>query len=296
MHLTLGDIFAVPLPNKFFAAIKIINIVEKDILVKTTPYIDTFLPSITNPILKETLRNNRFFYNNTPAIKWVNGEFPKEFVFIGNIPLTDQERNWRSSTFSETWSYVGYDVYDEWRYIHDREALEKEIEEQEQKDMIIDEDNKKHKDVKLMNNSDFWKLMSLIHSTRQIKEGIQLLITELAKLKVKEIKLFEETLSFKLYLLDTKEHACNIGEHSFREEKPNTFSVDLFLYARCAAVSKGEKIYNEILDIPKLMPKNEFLEELLDVASEAYEEKKGKEFIFNTTYDKETFSNKEGWS
>ncbi len=45
------------------------------------------------------------------------------------------------------------------------------------------------------------------------------------------------------------------------------------------------------------MPKNEFFEELLDVASEAYDEKKVKEFIFNATYDyDETISNKEGWS
>ncbi|TRZ39687.1 DUF4240 domain-containing protein [Niallia circulans] len=161
---------------------------------------------------------------------------------------------------------------------------------------MMDENIKKHKEVKLMNDSDFWTLVSLINGTKQIKEGIQLLITELAKLKVKEIKLFEETLSFKLYLLDTKDHACYFGDHSFREEKPNTFSVDLFLYARCAAVSRGEKIYNEILDNPKLMPKNEFLEELLDVTSAAYEEKKGKEFIINATYDYETFSNKNGWS
>ncbi|TRZ39686.1 hypothetical protein CEQ21_01615 [Niallia circulans] len=133
MKLTLGDIYAVPLPNKFFAAIKIINISGKDTLVKTTPYIDTSIPEITNPLLQETLRNNRFFYNNLPAIKWVNGEFPKGFIFIGNIPLTDIERKWRSSTFSESWSFVGHDVFDEWRYIHDREALEKEIEELEKK-------------------------------------------------------------------------------------------------------------------------------------------------------------------
>ncbi|MED3961314.1 DUF4240 domain-containing protein [Niallia taxi] len=295
MKLTLGDIYAVPLPNKFFAAIKIINIDCKDTLVKTTPYIDTSIPEITNPLLQETLRNNRFFYNNLPAIKWVNGELPKGFIFIGNIPLTDIERKWRSSTFSESWSFVGHDVFDEWRYIHDREALEKEIEELEKKE-LIDENIKKLKEVKLMNDSDFWTLVSFVNNTKQIKEGILLLITELAKLKVKEIKLFEETLSFKLYLLDTKDHACYFGDHSFREGKPNTFSVDLFLYARCAAVSRGEKIYNEILDNHKLMPKNEFLEELLDVTSAAYEEKKGKEFIFNATYDYETFSNKNGWS
>ena len=131
MKLTLGDIYAVPLPNKFFAAIKIINMDGKDTLVKTTPYIDTSVSDITNPILQETLRNNRFFYNNIPTIKWVYGKLPKEYILIGNIPLTDIERKWRSSTFSESWSYVGYDVYDEWRYTHDREALEKEIEEEE---------------------------------------------------------------------------------------------------------------------------------------------------------------------
>jgi len=133
MKLTLGDIYAVPLPNKFFAAIKIISISGKDTLVKTTPYINTSIPEITNPLLQETLRNNRFFYNNLPAIKWVNGELPIGFIFIGNIPLTDIERKWRSSTFSESWSFVGHDVFDEWRYIHDREALEKEIEELEKK-------------------------------------------------------------------------------------------------------------------------------------------------------------------
>lgn len=293
MTLTVGDIYAVPLPKSFFGAIKIIKIDGNETLVKTTPYIDTVIPDVSNPILKETLRNKRFFYNNTPAIKWVNGKLPKNFIYIGNIPITDIEKNWVSNIFSESWSYIGYDVFDEWRFIHDREAFEREIEEEEQED--YQENNKKYKNVKLMDDSDFWELVSLINNKEHKEEGIRLLITELAKLKVKDIKLFEETLAYKLYLLDTKELACHIGENSYKEDRASEFSVDLFLYARCAAVSKGGEFYNKIMDNPELMPKNEFLEELLDVASEAYELKKDKEFTFNATYDYETFSNKDGW-
>ncbi len=72
-------------------------------------------------------------------------------------------------------------------------------------------------------------------------------------MKVKEIKQFEETIAHKLYLLDTKKHAENMREYSFKDETPNEFSVDDFLYTRCAVIARGQDNYVEILQNPEKM-------------------------------------------
>ena len=60
-----------------------------------------------------------------------------------------------------------------------------------------------------MSDKLFWELISLI-DPEQIEEDeqVDLLISKLSKMKIKEIKLFEETLSHKLFLLDTKHAEC----------------------------------------------------------------------------------------
>ena len=114
----------------------------------------------------------------------------------------------------------------------------------------------------------------------------------LKKQQVSFIKQFEETLSYKLYCLDTKNHGIASGLY---DEKNNYISLDCFLYMRCFIVAKGEEFYNSVLSCPQKMPKDVDFEILLSVASEAYEKKTKREFNYITGRSYETFSNKESW-
>ncbi|KQL33587.1 hypothetical protein AN960_20595 [Bacillus sp. FJAT-25509] len=147
-----------------------------------------------------------------------------------------------------------------------------------------------------MNDDTFWSIISLfeLENAKHDEEILSPAIEKLSKTSVKDIKQFEENLAYKLYLLDTKEHAKNIGENSFSEDESN-FSPDLFLYSRCFVVAKGQEFYELVLNNPKKMTKNNSFEPLLSLASEAYSKRMGKEFEYISGCDYETFSNVEAW-
>ncbi|SFI12898.1 MULTISPECIES: DUF4240 domain-containing protein [unclassified Bacillus (in: firmicutes)] len=199
------------------------------------------------------------------------------------------------NSFSGKWdNFVGMEAFLEWRWEYDRENFEKEIGEEEKR--IKEEyDSKPQKPKKVMQDKAFWSIISLLNFNENDEEKvIEPAVNALAKMSVKDIKQFEEALSYKLYLLDTKEHAKNIGEYSYSEIKEH-FSVDLFLYIRCSVITQGKEYFEDSLKNPQNMPQDNSFEPLLLLASEAYTRRTGKEFEYITGCDYESFSNIEGW-
>ncbi len=105
---------------------------------------------------------------------------------------------------------------------------------------------------------------------------------------------FEELLAQKLYALDTKAHAKEIGEDAYINDD-EYFSPDGFLYSRCVVVSNGKELFDHILQNPKEFPKDMEFEAILYVAQEAYEHKNKKEWEYVSPTDYETYKNKSGW-
>lgn len=291
--VSIGDIFAVSLPDGNYGAIRVADQIDNSYLVITTPYIGTDIPSIENELLGEILLQNRFFYNNDKALVWVEGKVPKEAVYIGNIPLSGKVI---CSSFGGKWdNSVGIEVFLEWRWEYDRENFEKEIQEEEKR--INEEYKKSQKPKKMMKDETFWSIISLLNfnDENDEEEILEPAVHTLAKMSVKDIKEFEEALSYKLYLLDTKEHAKNIGEYSYDEETQDYFSADLFLYFRCSVIAEGKECFELTIKNPQNMPKDNSFEPLLSLASEAYIRRTGKEFEYTTGCDYESFSNVGGW-
>ena len=108
---------------------------------------------------------------------------------------------------------------------------------------------------------------------------------------IEEIKKFEATLTYKLYLLDTRFHAKNMLEN-----EDDYFSPDIFLYSRCGVLMQGKEVYETILENPSLFTSENICEELLSIASQAYYLKVGEKMIIDLEYDYETGSNEDGWS
>jgi hypothetical protein len=148
----------------------------------------------------------------------------------------------------------------------------------------------------MINDQVFWNIISLLDWSKEDEDEIvEAAIKELSTFTAWKIRHFEETLSYKLFLLDTEEHAREIGEYRFSPQD-QYFSPDLFLYARCAVVARGKEVFEDALSNPLKMLKDTEFEILLSLSSEAYNLKMGKEFEYESGCSYETFSNKEGWS
>ena len=294
--VSIGDVFAVILPDGRYGAIRVADLIDNSYLIITTPYIGVEIPTIENEILGDILLQNRFFFNKSRALIWVEGKVPKEIICIGNIPFTDNKRKIICNSYGGKWdNSAGIEVFLEWRWEYDRENFEKEIREEEKR--INEEHKKLQKPKKMMKDETFWSIISLLNfnDKNDEEEILEPAVNTLAKMSVKDIKEFEEALSHKLYLLDTKEHAKNIGEYSYDEETQDYFSADLFLYSRCSVITEGKECFELTIKYPQNMPKDNSFEPLLSLASEAYQRRTGKEFEYLTGCDYETFSNDSGW-
>lgn len=146
-----------------------------------------------------------------------------------------------------------------------------------------------------MDEAVFWLLLSLLNwdATGNDDAVVAPVVEELSKKSVEEIHAFRDVLAEKLYLLDTKGHAKEIGEGSFTEE--GYFSVDQFLYARCVVVANGKDLYETVLKSPSSFPKDMEFEALLYIVHAAYEKKTGLQYDGVTKLSYETFSNEAGW-
>jgi hypothetical protein len=150
--------------------------------------------------------------------------------------------------------------------------------------------------MKTMNEEKFWKLIEKLdwNKTGDDDAVINPVCNALSDMSVEEIFGFEELLSEKLYALDTKAHAREIGKGAYVGEG-TYFSVDWFLYCRCAAVANGKIFYESVINNPKKFPKDIEFEALLSIAREAYDSKELGEWVYVTTKCYETYSNLDNW-
>ena len=146
-----------------------------------------------------------------------------------------------------------------------------------------------------MLEDEFWKIIGLLDWEQKSRAGIlEPSVSYLTELSVDAIKGFEDILSEKLYRLDGQVYAENIGESVYQGEGI-AFSVDTFLYARCYVVACGQNVYQQVLNSPENMPKDQTFEPLLGLASAAYQRKTGEKFDYIPAYIYETFANAAAW-
>lgn len=151
-----------------------------------------------------------------------------------------------------------------------------------------------------MTDAQFWNIVALLDWSKWDEDERAILepaITRLAELPVREILLFEEFLRWRVYSLDTREHARHSGSGGEYEtytgpDKP--FSTDGFLYCRGMAVARGREQYEAALADPTRMPADRF-ELFLYLASFAYERKTGQSCEYEPGFSYEACSNPAGW-
>lgn len=309
-----GDIYISKLDRNFFGAFKIIkkgkNFFEElqdDLLmIGVLNYVDKKKPTLEDDRLNEILCCNRFFYSNQYCIEFFIDNIKynnlNNYEYLGNKPLTDQEEKIKfilgdgkdgitgGFPFSRAIepNFVN-SAFLEWRWINEQEDFKKELSSPpkvEQKKVNVSK--------RTLPDHLFWEVVEKIDwSQNDDLEKIQPVVDFLSKKTVTEIEQFQENLDYKLYQLDTLQHAKNIGEESFKDE--DSFSGDNFLYVRCCAIANGEQFFQNALNNPNKMPKDVAFEPLLYVAEQAYQKKTNKFFKYKSGYSHETFSNHNGW-
>lgn len=149
-------------------------------------------------------------------------------------------------------------------------------------------------DDKSLDESAFWKIIGLLDWNKGTDNEaiIAPAIQKLSQLGEPDLYLFDDILAEKLYQLDKKTFAANIGEFAY----PDHFSADIFLYARCCVVANGKEFYEKVLENPALMPKDFTFETLLYLTEKAYYSKTGKpDYDYTPKINYETFGNAAGW-
>lgn len=85
--LNAGDVFVARLPEGRYKAVRVLRVCDKSSLVCTCAYLADEPPSINEPLLRETVLEDRFFFRNEPARNWLDGTPPKAFDLIGTPRL-----------------------------------------------------------------------------------------------------------------------------------------------------------------------------------------------------------------
>lgn len=145
-------------------------------------------------------------------------------------------------------------------------------------------------------DSDFWEVISKLDWSKgeNDREILQTAIDFLAQKSNSDIIRFTETLAKKLYDLDYKKYAKNLGKNSYKKGKG--FSADNFLYARACVVANGFEFYEKVKNNPEKMPKLFTFEALLYLGKKAWYQKNNSDFSHETAFSYETFSNPAGWN
>ncbi len=296
-----GDVFETLLPDGRFGAIRVIKTEDVSFLIATTPYISTKPPEILDPQLKAIQVNSFGNWQNKPDLCGYRHAKLLTRRYVGNIPLSPEEELMRlwfgpgGYAIGSWGDWVGHSVYRQWRWDHDRESFEAEVkrENEERKKALQIQPKPK----KMMADDDFWKLISLLDWSKTGNDDavVEPVVKALATLKKGELRQFHEALCYKLFLLDTQDHAKNSTE--FDSEKwRDQLSVDGFLYSRCVVVANGREYYEKILHDPTSMPKDLEFEALLYLSQNAYAKKAGNDdFDYEPGCSFETYSNIDGW-
>jgi Protein of unknown function (DUF4240) len=139
----------------------------------------------------------------------------------------------------------------------------------------------------LFTEEQFWHLIELFDWKQKDRTDIiQPAVSALSNMPISAIYLFEDFLSKQLFDLDTRAHA----EAYMNQQDDDYFSVDDFLYARCAVVAEGKEYFEKIKRNPSELSSEIDFEHLLSVAADAYKQKTGRDFEYSPLYNYETKS------
>ena len=291
-----GAVYVTRLEDGRYVAVRVLRTRgRKDQVLSATTFLGAEPPRPEDPALRETVRRRRFTFEGMHALRWASGLPPDNAEFAFNVPVDEKEAAADPNSFGHWDSHSALDAFHEWRWQHERAAFEAEVAARREAARL--EALKPQKPGRMLAAASFWELIGRLDWSRTGNDEAVMapLVAGLAALPKAGIRGFHERLAHCLHLLDTREHARHIGEGSY-VDADSAFSVDRFLYVRCAAVANGKAFFEAALANPACMPSGLEFEALLRAAPDAWDAKTGEDFDHETGCSFETFSNVAGWA
>lgn len=307
-----GDIFITRLERGFFGAFRILrtkcklSFSDNDFyLIAITSYIGLRRPMLNYQSLLNVLQEKRFPHEKRLVINYYYSDFDlrEHFEYLGNIPLNRDERSVYLDPLDLgkiKYPYMGainkgfgFEAFLEWRWANEADLIFDEIKKSKQQAKEVLQRNEMDPE-ELMDELEFWKIISQFDWSKTDDAEVVIPVIELLSLqRITIIKQFDDTFMYKMFCLDTKEHAEHIGYRSFKSFK--YFDTENFENARALVLCKGKTLYYEALENPERMPKDMVFKHWKDIAKKAYEKKTGRCYNYKPHYSTKTFSNKDGW-
>lgn len=307
-----GDIFITRLERGFFGAFRILktkcklSFSDNDFyLIAITNYIGLRRPMLNYQSLLDVLQEKRFLHEKRLVINYYYSELDlrEHFEYLGNIPLSRDEKSSyidplesgkiKYPYMGEITKDFGFEAFLEWRWRNEADLIQEEIEKSKERAKEVLQRNEMDPQG-FMEELEFWKIISQLDwSKTDDADVVKAVIELLSHQRITIIKQFEDTFMYKMYCLDTKEHAESIGYRSFKSFKD--FDVENFENARALVLCKGKTLYYEALENPERMPKDMVFKHWKNIARNAFTKKTGRHFDFKSQYSCETYSNKKGW-
>jgi hypothetical protein len=203
-HIESGSVFASELPNGKYALYHVLYLPDYEYF-EGHPIDDHYLLIAFDAMLDKIptqekllslklrlLHQQRFEFGGEVEYFWISEKPPQHLHFVGMLPLTEEEKKAiTKKEFHEiygAWRHRHDPVYDEWRWINDKENLIKESEEQSKK--LREEWDKREKEERLkrLNKIDIKTLdftSFIAKHMRRLKKTISIEVDD--KKQVKEI-------------------------------------------------------------------------------------------------------------
>jgi hypothetical protein len=126
-----GAAFAFPIGDGRFSVARVLVGQTEDqakrwksevVLAACASWIRDNIPSVDNPSLRSILRKSHHAWKNVPCLIWTSKAVPGNFVAIGSIPPTPDDKGLVCNSFG-TWNSLTVHPLAQWRWEHDREVV-----------------------------------------------------------------------------------------------------------------------------------------------------------------------------
>lgn len=146
-----GDAFLMPLADGRFGICRILRRTESGdetglsaphVLVIASAWIENDAPDMNDPRLREPLILTHHMHNHQPELFWTNDPLPETFRLLGTIAPTPDEAKQQCLTWS-SWLSLPLQVYLQWRWDNEREAVLREDEIKQKAEALGREEGRK---------------------------------------------------------------------------------------------------------------------------------------------------------
>lgn len=126
-----GDAFAVPLDDGRYSVCRVLLDAESEpakqwksasVLVACSAWIGSEIPNADDPALRPILNLTHHAWTGKREVLWISDTVPDEFIPIGSIQPTSEEKEIRSGSFGG-WPSMAIQPLAQWRWDNDRDAV-----------------------------------------------------------------------------------------------------------------------------------------------------------------------------